>query len=197
MIDNYRDKSFEKKNSSVKSARILLRKSPLKYLICFKDRNIYLFFNKKKKLYEELIRDGAIRKITYILETLGDDELLEVGWISQILENLNISRLYREGTPKQSTTFIGFQNGIHSLRTQKLYKHNNRVLILEILPFEYKSSGETPVFTEFLTHVTEGYEDRVQVFRAIFKLAIHPNNSTQKFFICMVEEGQESLRLQG
>ena len=151
-------------------------------MICFKDRNIYLFFNKKKKLYEELIGDGAIRKITYILKILGDDELLEVGWISQILKNLNISRLYREGTPKQSTTFIGSQKGIYSLRTQKLYKHNNRVLILEIVPFEYKGFGETPVFTEFLTHVTEGYEDRVQVFRAMFRLAIQPNNSTQKFF---------------
>ena len=180
--DFYKDKSFEKKRSAVKSARVLLLKSPLRNLICFKDINVYFFFNEEKKFYEELTRDGAIRKITSILEKLGDDELLEVEWVSQILRNLNTSRLYKKGTPKQPTTFIGFKNCIYSLRTKKLYKHNSRVLIREILPFEYKGFGETPIFTEFLGHVTEGYDDRIQVFRAMCRLAIEPNNSIQKFF---------------
>lgn len=39
-------------------------RSPLKLMLCFKDKNIYLYWNEKKKLYEELTKDGAIKAIT-------------------------------------------------------------------------------------------------------------------------------------
>lgn len=180
--DFYKDASCEKKKSAVMSARILMRQSPLKNLLCFKDVNVYLYYNEQSKFYKQLTRDGAIRRITWFLETLGDDELLEVEWVSQILKNIATSKLYRMGTPKQPLSLIAFQNGIYSLRTKRLWKHSRRPCILEVLPFEYKGFGENPVFNDFLDHVTEGFDDRKPVFRAMFRLAIQPNNSIQKFF---------------
>ena len=72
-----------------------MRRSVLGRMLCFKDNNIYLFWNEELKLYEELTKDGAITVITSILENLKDDDLLEVEWVTQILKNLTNSRLYR------------------------------------------------------------------------------------------------------
>lgn len=41
-----------------------MRRSPLRNMLCFKDRNIYLYWSEQKKIYKQLTKDGAIR-LTY------------------------------------------------------------------------------------------------------------------------------------
>lgn len=66
-------------------------------------------------------------------------------------------------------------------------------MILQILPFEYKGFGPTPIFNKFISHVTEGYDDRKKVFQAMFRLAIEPDNSTHKFFYMHDKGGSGKL----
>ena len=192
--ENLAGKFFKDENKSVKvspvqAAKLLIRDTEISGLHCYRDLNTYLYFDPKAQKYTWLSQHGALNLLSKVIGRFQNTEIQDYSFLDKILNNLSTLGQYRPGHPQQSPYLVGFKNGVFCTRSGKFYPPTSKLLTLSNLPFNYKGSGPTPNFDKFLNETCSGMMDKMDLVRAILKLAIKPNPGLQKFFYFYGEAG--------